>query len=315
MKGNPQHGSILEKEKVCILLATSPLPLPPAASPFKLREDNRVDHANDAETASISNDHSSSSSSSSSSGGNKNNDFRKLSIYEMILSNRRDETSLPESFANNRRFYSYQNALHRPVTVSVGSSSNNNSKNKSTTNNNDNNSDNNNYSLDYLTRQSLPYPQPWYATAGPNEVAPDFSWLSNSCGGKAAIGVFGGGIMGLLMGVFLGAMSDATPPIQVIGGKDVPQAPLREQVKVTMRATADKSLYWCRNFAFITGVFSGSECLVEKYRGTHDVWNSVASGCITGAALQAKSGPQAAAMGCGGFAAFSLVIDSVMGNY
>ena len=62
-------------------------------------------------------------------------------------------------------------------------------------------------------------------------------------------------------------------------------------------------------------MFGGSECLVEKYRGKHDVWNSVASGCITGAALQAKSGPSAAAMGCGGFAAFSLVIDSFMGHY
>lgn len=139
--------------------------------------------------------------------------------------------------------------------------------------------------------------------------------MANSCGGKAALGVFGGGMMGLLMGVFLGAMSDATPPVQVIAGKDVPQAPMREQVRVTFRATAEKSLYWCRNFAFITGVFGGSECLVEKFRGKHDVWNSVASGCITGAALQAKQGPQAAAFGCGGFAAFSLVIDSVMGNY
>jgi import inner membrane translocase subunit TIM22 len=120
--------------------------------------------------------------------------------------------------------------------------------------------------------------------------------------------------MGLLMGVFLGAMSDATPPITVIGGKDVPQAPFREQMRVVLRATGEKSLYWCRNFAFITGVFGGSECLVEKYRGKHDVWNSVASGCITGAALQAKSGPQAAAVGCGGFAAFSFVIDSVMGH-
>ena len=27
--------------------------------------------------------------------------------------------------------------------------------------------------------------------------------------------------------------------------------------------------------------------MVEKYRGTHDVWNSVLSGCITGATMQA----------------------------
>lgn len=181
-------------------------------------------------------------------------------------------------------------------------------------------SDNNNYKDDYrieaLTRRSLPYFLAWHPTGNAHQqVPPDFSWMTNSCGGKAAIGVFGGGVMGLLMGVFLGAMTDATPPVQFVAGKAVPPAPLREQMKLTMRATATKSMYWCKNFAFITGVFGGSECLVEKYRGKHDVWNSVASGCITGAALQAKSGVHAAAVGCGGFAAFSLVIDSFMGHY
>jgi len=120
--------------------------------------------------------------------------------------------------------------------------------------------------------------------------------------------------MGLVMGVFLGAMSDLTPPVTMIDGREVPQAPIKEQMRTTLRATAEKSRYWCRQFAFITGVFGGSECLVEKYRGKHDIWNPVASGCITGAAIQAKSGPQAAAMGCGGFAAFSIVIDLVMGH-
>jgi import inner membrane translocase subunit TIM22 len=204
------------------------------------------------------------------------------SIYEYIMSR-------PPLTSSQ---YSHRTALHRPVPTQSDSP----------------------YSLDQITRRSLPYFLPWNQTAGPSEVAPDFSWMTNSCTGKAAIGVIGGGMMGLVMGVFLGAMSDATPPVQVIAGKDVPQAPLREQVRVVMRATADKSLYWGRNFAFITGVFGGSECLVEKYRGKHDLWNSVASGCITGAALQAKQGPQAAAMGCGGFAAFSLVIDSFMGH-
>ena len=171
------------------------------------------------------------------------------------------------------------------------------------------------YALDRLTRKSLPYFLPWSLSAGPSEVPPNFDWLSDSCGGKAAIGVFGGGVMGLMMGVFLGFLSDSQPPIQVAGNKDVPQAPLKEQVRYTMRATAEKSMYWCRNFAFITGVFGGSECLVEKFRGKHDMWNPVASGCITGAALQAHAGPQAALFGCGGFAAFSIVIDKFMGTY
>lgn len=167
-----------------------------------------------------------------------------------------------------------------------------------------------------LTMRALPYPQPWTRhNATPAELPPNFDWLSESCGSKAAIGVIGGGVMGLLMGVFMGALTDMTPPVTIIEGKEVPQAPLREQVRTTMRATADKSLYWCRQFAFITGVFGGTECLVEKYRGKHDVWNAVVSGCVTGAALQAKAGPQASALGCGGFAAFSLVIDSVMGTH
>jgi mitochondrial import inner membrane translocase subunit TIM22 len=190
------------------------------------------------------------------------------------------------------QMYSSEVALHKPVPIK----------------------DDRPNSFETITRASLPYPLPYGLNAAPKPLPPDFSWISSSCGGKAVIGVIGGGAMGLLMGVFLGAMSDATPPVTVIAGKDVPQAPFREQMRVVLRATGEKSLYWCKNFAFITGVFGGSECLVEKYRGKHDVWNSVASGCITGAALQAKSGPQAAAVGCGGFAAFSFVIDSVMGH-
>eukprot|EP00574_Skeletonema_japonicum_P014030 CAMPEP_0201720496 /NCGR_PEP_ID=MMETSP0593-20130828/5415_1 /ASSEMBLY_ACC=CAM_ASM_000672 /TAXON_ID=267983 /ORGANISM="Skeletonema japonicum, Strain CCMP2506" /LENGTH=267 /DNA_ID=CAMNT_0048211135 /DNA_START=144 /DNA_END=947 /DNA_ORIENTATION=- len=179
-----------------------------------------------------------------------------------------------------------------------------------------NNLNNNNLTLGALTMRALPYPQPWSpSNSSPAELPPNFDWLSESCGGKAAIGIIGGGVMGLLMGVFMGALTDMTPPVTIIEGKEVPQAPLKEQVRTTLRATADKSLYWCRQFAFITGVFGGSECLVEKYRGKHDVWNAVVSGCVTGAAMQAKQGPQASAVGCGGFAVFSLVIDSVMGTH
>lgn len=220
---------------------------------------------------------------------NPNNKFKGAivapPIYDIVMSNRLTESK-----------YDHRQALHREVPL----------KNPNAT-----------LSVDNLTRLALPHVQPWWLSpnTAPQQLPPNFDWLSNSCGGKAAIGLIGGGAMGLLMGVFLGAMSDATPPVTIVGNKDVPQPPLREQIKVTMRATAEKSKYWCRQFAFITGVFGGTDCLVEKFRGKHDVWNSVASGCITGAALQAKQGPHAAAMGCGGFAAFSLVIDTVMGTH
>eukprot|EP00548_Thalassiothrix_antarctica_P015608 CAMPEP_0194176206 /NCGR_PEP_ID=MMETSP0154-20130528/10150_1 /TAXON_ID=1049557 /ORGANISM="Thalassiothrix antarctica, Strain L6-D1" /LENGTH=233 /DNA_ID=CAMNT_0038890299 /DNA_START=21 /DNA_END=722 /DNA_ORIENTATION=- len=209
---------------------------------------------------------------------------RQKSIYQTIMSNPR-LTSLN---------YTAENAMHRPVqTYGNGGE----------------------YSLGNLTMKSLPYFQPWCITAPPNAMPPNYDWLTESCAGRAAMGVFGGGVMGLLMGVFLGAMSDGNPIVTVVGDKEVPQHLLKEQMGIAFRSTYAKSIYWCKSFAFITGVFGGSECLVEKYRGKHDIWNPVMSGCITGAAIQAKSGPQAAAVGCGGFAAFSLVIDTFMGHY
>jgi len=42
------------------------------------------------------------------------------------------------------------------------------------------------------------------------------------------------------------------------------------------------------------------------------LYNGVAAGCITGGALAAKAGPQAAALGCAGFAGFSAAIDYYM---
>jgi import inner membrane translocase subunit TIM22 len=218
--------------------------------------------------------------------------------------------SRPPNSPLSSSHYTAEAALHRPV---AGWSSNNNNSGSSCSNATAPIPDTSRLGL---TMRSLPYPQAWSrSSAGPGDLPPNFDWVSESCGSKAAVGVIGGGVMGMVMGVFMGALTDMTPPVTIIGGREVPQAPLREQARTTLRATADKSLYWCRQFAFITGVFGGTECLVEKYRGKHDVWNAVVSGCVTGAAMQAKQGPQASAVGCGGFAAFSLVIDSFMGTH
>ena len=67
-----------------------------------------------------------------------------------------------------------------------------------------------------------------------------------------------------------------------------------------------------KNFGFIGAVFSGTECGIEGFRAKNDLWNGVAAGCLTGGGLAVKAGPQAMALGCGGFAAFSAAIDWYM---
>lgn len=99
-----------------------------------------------------------------------------------------------------------------------------------------------------------------------------------------------GGVLGVGMGVFMGMMNDPSP-IQVIKGREVPQAPLREQMRVAYRSMASRSYGWAKSFAVLTALFGGIECVIEKYRAKHDVWNPVISGCAVGATLSAKSGP------------------------
>ncbi|EGB05419.1 hypothetical protein AURANDRAFT_8485, partial [Aureococcus anophagefferens] len=112
-----------------------------------------------------------------------------------------------------------------------------------------------------------------------------------SCAFKAATGVVLGAGVGGMMGLFFGILG-ADPA-----------------VRIAWRALGDKALWYCKSFAVITALFSGCDCLFEKFRGKHDVVNGGLSGCATGAVLAAKQGPQAAGIGCAGFAAFSVAID------
>lgn len=93
-------------------------------------------------------------------------------------------------------------------------------------------------------------------------------------------------------------------------GEVVKQPTIREYFKET-RAKAHGM---GKNFAMVGLVFSAVEFNIESYRGRHDLTNSVYGGCVTGAILGIRGGVPAAAMGCAGFAAFSVVIDSVMGH-
>ena len=88
--------------------------------------------------------------------------------------------------------------------------------------------------------------------------------------------------------------------------------PLRQQLKQGLRDLGTRSFSSAKNFGKVGAIYSGTECCIEGFRAKNDLKNGVMAGCITGGALAARAGPQAAALGCAGFAAFSLAIDSYM---
>mmetsp|Transcript_5350 Transcript_5350/g.8301 ORF Transcript_5350/g.8301 Transcript_5350/m.8301 type:complete len:298 (+) Transcript_5350:25-918(+) len=83
----------------------------------------------------------------------------------------------------------------------------------------------------------------------------------------------------------------------------------RERATIILKTCRKSSWSWAKNFGIVGGLFALSECAIEKFRAKHDIYNPVAAGCITGGTLAASAGPQAACIGCAGFAAFSGLIE------
>lgn len=88
--------------------------------------------------------------------------------------------------------------------------------------------------------------------------------------------------------------------------------PLRKQVAAGFKDMGKRSYSTAKNFGAVGALFSGIECGIEGVRAKNDIANGVAAGCLTGAILARNGGPQAAAVGCAGFAAFSAAIDTYM---
>lgn len=95
-------------------------------------------------------------------------------------------------------------------------------------------------------------------------------------------------------------------------GQAIANLPVREQLRRGFKDMGSRSYSSAKNFALVGAVYSGTECCIEGLRAKSDLTNSVAAGCITGGVLARNAGPQAAALGCGGFAAFSAAIDAYM---
>lgn len=88
--------------------------------------------------------------------------------------------------------------------------------------------------------------------------------------------------------------------------------PLRKQLAHGFKDMGARSWSTAKNFGAVGALFSGIECGIEGLRAKNDLGNGVAAGCLTGAILARNGGPQAAAVGCAGFAAFSAAIDAWM---
>lgn len=137
-----------------------------------------------------------------------------------------------------------------------------------------------------------------------------------SCPAKTVIsGTMGFGLGGIF-GLFMASMRYDTPlgagAPGGIGANAAPTIPMREQLKIGFKDMGRSSWSSAKNFGYIGAIFAGTECCIEGFRAKNDVANGVASGCLTGAFLAKNAGPQAMAVGCAGFAAFSAAIDAYM---
>lgn len=110
-------------------------------------------------------------------------------------------------------------------------------------------------------------------------------------------------------------MSYDTPygtPVMGPNGAPLNTLPLSQQLRHGFKDMGVRSYSMAKNFGKVGAMFAGIECGVEGLRAKNDLTNGVAAGCLTGGILARNAGPQAAAIGCAGFAAFSAAIDAWM---
>lgn len=130
----------------------------------------------------------------------------------------------------------------------------------------------------------------------------------NNCATRTALsGVMGLGL-GVLFGIFMGTMDGAG--VGMDGNMATQEKQTVRQVARQMLTTArSRSVTYAKGFGAMGAMFAGSECVVEKIRAKHDIYNSGYAGCLTGGVLGVRAGPQAACAGCATFAAFSVAIE------
>lgn len=131
----------------------------------------------------------------------------------------------------------------------------------------------------------------------------------NHCAVRSVMSLVMGGGMGVLMGLVFGTMDNDA---HLTGEQGNKTKTAKQQILATAKSAGQKSWSYAKTFAAMGALYSGSECVIEKARAKHDIYNSAYAGCFTGGALAARAGWQAAGIGCASFAAFSVMIDKVL---
>ena len=164
----------------------------------------------------------------------------------------------------------------------------------------------------------FPTPQPPPKRTTPGPVAPPpppepFAF-AEACVTKAAIASVMGGVFGAGLGIFLGSYQNLSPPIMLPGVPNPPDIPMKHVLRESWLSTARKGRRWGRNMLAVGALLSGTECIVEKYRARHDIYNNMIGGALTGAILAARQGPWGMFFGASGFAIFGVVTEYFMGH-
>ncbi|KAK6968221.1 mitochondrial import inner membrane translocase subunit Tim22 [Biomphalaria glabrata] len=112
-------------------------------------------------------------------------------------------------------------------------------------------------------------------------------------------------VIGFALGAAFGLFTAGVDPMSTM----TTETPTTRMVLREMKA---RSLSYGKNFALVGAMFSGTECLVESYRGKSELINGTASGAIVGGVLGLRAGLKAGVFGAVGFALFSTAIDYYM---
>ncbi|KAJ5075756.1 import inner membrane translocase subunit tim22 [Anaeramoeba ignava] len=113
-------------------------------------------------------------------------------------------------------------------------------------------------------------------------------------------------ISGFAYGALIGGISGF-----VTGIRDKKAETTKQKFLSVLKNTSQKAVIEGFAFALSNMLSSYFECSIEKYRGKTDVWNGLIAGCITGATLSAKDGPNSALKGCLSAASLQFFFDSI----